>query len=167
MSASIEDLERRIARLERVAWPMLVAIGVSAIALVLMAATGPGAVRATAFQLISADGSVRGELVMHDDQPVFRLKDENGIDRIALFHRADASGLYVSDPEGVTRIGVAQFSHGGGGVALHGPDSKGAAVLYLKNTGSLRFFDKTGAVTNEVSGMRVQDLTEKNASPEE
>ncbi len=31
-----------------------------------------------------------------------------------------------------TRVGVAQFAHGGGGVALYGPDSKVAAVLYLK-----------------------------------
>jgi hypothetical protein len=72
------------------------------------------------------------------------------MDRVALLHEADTDGLFVMDAEGTTRIGVAQFSHGGGGFALHGPESKGAAVLYLKGDGSLRFFDQEGAVTNQV-----------------
>jgi hypothetical protein len=59
------------------------------------------------------------------------LLDENATPRVSVFHADDADGLYIDDAGGVTRIGVAQFEHGGGGVALHGPDSRGAAVLYF------------------------------------
>ena len=45
------------------------------------------------------------------------------------------------------RVGVAQFSHGGGGFALHGPGTRGAAVLYLRGDGSLTQYDTTGVVT--------------------
>ncbi len=48
---------------------------------------------------------------------------------------------------------MAQFAHGGG-VALRGPDSKGAAVLYFKDQGSLRSFDSEGQVTNQVLAVR-------------
>lgn len=150
MSTTIENLNSRIAKLERTVRFLVLAICVSVAAIALVAAAGPSSSRASGFQLIAEDGIVRAELILEDGQPVLNLKDENGVDRVALFHRAEASGLYVSDAEGVTRIGVAQFAHGGGGVALHGPDSKGAAVLYLKNTGSLRFFDGEGKVTNQV-----------------
>ena len=46
------------------------------------------------------------------------------------------------------------FAHGGGVVALHGQDSKGAAVLYLKDEGSLRFFESEGGITNQVTARR-------------
>lgn len=82
--------------------------------------------------------------------PGLYLKDSNGVKRAALFHADDATGPYIMDADGVTRIGIAQFAHGGGGVALHGPESKGAAVLYLKDEGSLRFFDSEGVVTHQV-----------------
>ncbi len=153
MSSTIEDLNRRIASLERTLRFLLLALGVGVAGLVVAAATKPSTYQASAFQLISEDGSIRGELAVQGGQPVLQLKDENGINRVSLFHEADASGIYVRDSEGVTRVGVAQFAHGGGGVALHGPDSKGAAVLYLKGAGSLRFIDAEGAVTNEVLGV--------------
>lgn len=50
---------------------------------------------------------------------------------------------------GDTRIGVAQFAHGGGGFALHGPEAKGAAVLYLKERGTLTFYGDEGGVTRQ------------------
>lgn len=112
--------------------------------------TETNVVRAQSLQLVSADGKVLAELAAADGNPGLYLKDSNGVKRAALFHADDATGLYIMDADGVTRIGIAQFAHGGGGVALHGPDSKGAAVLYLKDEGSLRFFDSEGVVTHQV-----------------
>lgn len=48
---------------------------------------------------------------------------------------------------GDTRLGAAQFAHGGGGYALHGPGGRGAAVLYLSGDGSLTIYDAEGGVT--------------------
>ena len=45
---------------------------------------------------------------------------------------------------------MAQFAHGGGGVALHGPRDKGAAVLYYKGAGSLTMYDEAGKVVARV-----------------
>lgn len=86
------------------------------------------------------------------------LKDRNGVNRASLFHADDGTGLYIMDEGGVTRIGIAQFAHGGGGVALHGPESKGATVLYYKNDGSLRFFDAQGVVTNQVNARELINI---------
>ncbi len=76
-----------------------------------------------------------------------QLLDDAGRVRMDLRHDATETGLFIMDDAGRTRIGVAQFAHGGGGFALHGPDMKGAAVLYLKDTGSLSIYDSSGAVT--------------------
>ncbi len=113
-------------------------------------------VQAQAFQLLSTEGKVLAELTAEDGNPGLFLKDTNGVNRVALFHADDGTGLHVIDADGVTRIGIAQFAHGGGGVALHGPESRGAAVLYLKNEGSLRFFDSEGEVTNQVTAYKPQ-----------
>lgn len=107
-------------------------------------------VRASAFELMAADGAVRAALWFDEGTPVLTLNDEQGAARLKLFHEPDATGIYVLDEENTPRIGIAQFSHGGGGVALHGPQSKGAAVLYLKGEGSLRFFDADGEVTTRL-----------------
>jgi hypothetical protein len=64
-----------------------------------------------------------------------------------LTHDSSGTRLYVHDDAGDVRVGVAQFAHGGGGFALHGPQGRGAAVLYLKGDGSLTFYDVAGAVT--------------------
>jgi hypothetical protein len=40
---------------------------------------------------------------------------------LTLKHTADTTGLFVPDGEGVTRLGAAQFAHGGGGYALQTP----------------------------------------------
>ena len=146
------DLTQRIDRLERDNRRLRAAF-VATLALALVAATAPpGVVRATAFELVTDGGDVAGEWVAPGGYPALYLRDAEGVNRLALFHEADASGVYVSDAEGTTRIGIAQFAHGGGGVALHGPGSEGAAVLYYKDGGSLRFFDGSGTVTNEVRG---------------
>jgi hypothetical protein len=76
-----------------------------------------------------------------------QLVDGAGHVRLDLRHDSTETGAFIIDAAGDTRIGVAQFSHGGGGVALHGPNMKGAAVLYLKGRGSLTFYDSLGAVT--------------------
>ena len=149
-SMSQEALDARVHQLER---HNRVLAFVSAMLIVAVAYVGtnrPRTVRAEAFELASADGSVRAELTLRDDEPGLYLRDRQGVDRVAVFHASDGSGLHVIDSSGTTRIGVVQFAHGGGGVALHGPDSRGAAVLYLKGDGSLRFFDASGAVTREV-----------------
>lgn len=107
--------------------------------------------RAQSIQLVSENGDVLAELAVQDGSPGFYLKDDKGMNRAALYHAADGTGLYIMDAKGVTRIGIAQFAHGGGGIALHGQDSKGAAVLYFKDEGSLRFFDSEGAITNQLT----------------
>ncbi len=150
MPDSIDLLEKRTARLEALVGVLLLVVLAGGVALLSGAAAGTDTLRAASFQLLGSDGMVRAELASRDGNPGLYLKDESGADRLAIFHEPDTSGLYVMDPEGVTRIGVAQFGHGGGGVALHGPNSKGAAVLYLKDRGSLRFFDAEGKVSYEV-----------------
>lgn len=78
------------------------------------------------------------------------INDPGGSVRVALAHDAEGSALFIRDAAGVIRVGVAQFAHGGGGVALHGPNSKGAAVLYFQESGSLTFYDPEGNPTLRV-----------------
>ncbi len=73
------------------------------------------------------------------------IVDADGVVRLELVHNVDETGLFIRDSAGVVRLGAAQFAHGGGGFALHGPNARGAAVLYLKGTGNLTFYDSTGA----------------------
>ena len=75
-----------------------------------------------------------------------QLTDHTGRVRMDLRHDSTDTGLFILDDAGDTRIGVAQFAHGGGGVALHGPGAKGAVVLYLKESGSLSVYDASGVV---------------------
>ena len=81
---------------------------------------------------------------------VCSLHDSEGVVRLSLTHDASQSALYISDSDGTTRVGVAQFAHGGGGVALHGAESKGATVLYHKGSGNLSFYDSEGNTTTRV-----------------
>lgn len=76
-----------------------------------------------------------------------QLVDVAGRTRMDLTHDSLGTRLYIHDDAGEVRVGVAQFSHGGGGFALHGPGGHGAAVLYLKGDGSLSFYDSAGTVT--------------------
>ncbi len=150
MAANHPSMESRIDRLEKQNRVLIVALlGVALVGLT--AATAPrGPLTADTFQLTDQNGRVRAELGFRDGTVGLFLKDEEGKDRLSATHDSQGTSLYIRDTEGTTRIGVAQFAHGGGGFALHGPESKGAAVLYLKGAGSLRFFDSDGKVTNQV-----------------
>jgi len=147
------SIERRLARLETLIRVLIVAallgLGLGG----LVAAAGPEEVRASSIKLVDSRGKVVAELAIRSDQAGLYVMDQDGKTRAALFHSADATGLYIKDNEEVTRVGIAQFAHGGGGVALHGPESKGATVLYFKESGSLRFFDEAGNVTNAVTAI--------------
>jgi len=103
--------------------------------------------QAERFELSDSDGCVRAEMALRDNQPVFAIKDENGRDRLEIKHDAEETGVFIRDETGTIRIGAAQFAHGGGGFALHGPESKGAAVLYYKSKGSLSSIDDAGNMT--------------------
>ena len=145
------DLEARIETLEQRARILSAALLVT-MSLALFGAapsveTDGGSVRATRFELVDAAGRIRGELSMREGAPVFSLLDEAGQDRLSLNHDAGGTALFIRDNEDVIRVGVALFAHGGGGFALHGPDSKGAAVLYYEEAGSLSFYDRDGNTT--------------------
>jgi hypothetical protein len=66
--------------------------------------------------------------------------------RSATIHDESQTGLLVLDEAGQIRVGAAQFAHGGGGFALHGPGGQTSAVLYLKDEGSLSFHRADGSV---------------------
>lgn len=121
-------LARRVARIERTNWLLLAAVLVSGAALLTAATRSQDAVRDV----------VRARTV--------EIVDDAGRVRMELTHDTSGTRLYVHDDAGDVRIGVAQFAHGGGGVALHGPGGRGAAVLYLKGTGSLTLYDSAGTV---------------------
>jgi len=77
----------------------------------------------------------------------FQLVDDTGHVWIDLKHDSAETAIFLFDDRGTVRVGVAQFAHGGGGFALHGPEGRGAAVLYLKDQGSLTLYDSTGQAT--------------------
>ena len=62
-----------------------------------------------------------------------------------------ADFMETKEAGGTTRVGIAQFAHGGGGVALHGEQSRGALVMYYKDSGSVRFFGQNGDVLREIA----------------
>ena len=144
MDEKINGLERRV----RVLVGLVVLMGAGIVVWMIGPAgrTQEG-VRVTDLQVVDGDGRVGIELSAGENGPSLRLFDREGSVRVSLEHTAEGTALYIMDGEGVTRLGAAQFAHGGGGFALHGPDSRGAAVLYLQGEGSLRFFDEGGAVT--------------------
>lgn len=153
MSEIPYPIEARIAKLERSNRALLACFAGCAVVLAVVGAGGSAdTVRASAFLLVDGDGAVRAEIALKDGNPGLFLKDGNGVDRLLAVHEPDGTGLSINDATGTTRIGVVQFAHGGGGVALHGPDSKGAAVLYLKDQASLRFYDQDGKVVGGVGG---------------
>jgi len=133
--ASTSPLERRLRRLERSNRLLTFAIaGLGGLALLAFARPPETAdvVQARRFQVV----------------------DERGLVRLELMHDTAASALYIRDQEGVVRVGVAQFSTGAGGVALHGAKARGSAVLYLKDQGSLTFYDSAGAALWRAVGKR-------------
>ena len=145
------DLEVRIQALEQRArilfGALLVTTSLALLGAAPSAQTQDAPIRATRFELVDSEGRIRGELSMRDGAPVFSLLDEAGQDRLTLNHDAGGTALFIRDKEDVVRVGVAHFAHGGGGFALHGPDSRGAAVLYYDTEGSLSFYDRDGNTT--------------------
>ena len=141
----MKNLEARVLRLERMNRLLLLAlVAVVTLGWVSRADT----ISAERFEVIGADGSARMVLEATEVGPALRFFDDGGVERVLLTDDADGTRLYLSDEAGDTRVGVAQFPHGGGGFALHGPGGKGAAVLYLKGTGSLSMIDDEGTVTD-------------------
>jgi hypothetical protein len=127
MMGEIDGLEARLARLERRNRLLTACLAVVGIGLAL------GAVPRQSVEIVQARR--------------IQLVDGAGQVRIDLRHDDEETGLFVLDDEGVTGLGAAQFAHGGGGYALHGPQGRGAAVLYLKGGGSLKLYDAEGSVT--------------------
>ncbi|AGN11326.1 hypothetical protein [Simiduia agarivorans] len=106
--------------------------------------------RVKALHLVDDGGTPRGQLQLSaGGAPELLMLDESGEARIKLTYANGDAGLYLFDEQGTHRIGIAQFAHGGGGVALHGKNARGALVLYLKNdNASLRVFDTEGQVVD-------------------
>lgn len=144
-------LETRIRKLERT--NRLLTVGLLAAAAFFAAGSASETrdsepLRAQRIELIDPDGTVRAMLGADAEGStgLFVYDSEGGV-RLSLTHDPDQSALFISDAEGTVRIGVAQFAHGGGGVALHGAQSKGATVLYHKDSGSLSLYDTEGERT--------------------
>jgi hypothetical protein len=115
------------------------------------AATALPNLRVESLDLVKND-QVYAQLLVEGDSPQLRLLDRDGGVRARLWHDDEQTALFLNDGDGHTRVGVAQFAHGGGGFALHGEESKGAAVLYLANRkGSLSFIDENGKVLSRVA----------------
>jgi len=148
-------LQERVLRLERRQRLALGAALLVTAGLLLGGLRPPGdggeVLRAARFELVDGEGALRAVLGTDADGSTgLFLHDTEGRVRLSLTHDPQQSALFIHDGQGTVRIGVAQFAHGGGGVALHGADSKGATVLYHKGTGSLSFYDEAGEVTARV-----------------
>jgi hypothetical protein len=156
------DLETRVRKLEW--WNRLLAVCVAS--LLIYGFTGGVELAKTKTEKVLR--AERIEIVGRREEPAIVLgwdeqqsvglfvNDPGGTARIALAHDSNGSALFIRDSKGTIRVGAAQFAHGGGGFALHGPDSKGAAVLYLKENGSLTFYDDEGNPTLEVPKAEVE-----------
>jgi hypothetical protein len=152
MHERLATLERQVHRLRRTNRRLLlsvVAFGVLAsVGAGVGAMRSPEVLRAKRIQMVDDNERVRAELGI-DEQGSAGLfvMDDKGLVRATLVHDDAQTAMYLLDEEGEVRLGAAQFAHGGGGFALHGPESKGAAVLILKDqVGSLTFYDKSGEV---------------------
>jgi len=145
-------IEKKIVRLQIMLWSLTLLFAAILAWLLLAPRTPgtPGTLRAEAFELVD-DGRVVAVLETRDGNPRLAFRDSDGVERVQLFHDEETTGLYLADARGTTRVGVAQFAHGGGGVALHGEDSRGALVMYYKGSGSVSFFGQNGDVLREIS----------------
>lgn len=150
------DLEKRVKRLEW--WNRFLLLGVMSLLtfgfttqVVSAKSKIDKVLRAERLEIVGQGGEPAIILGSDDEgAPGLFINDPGGSMRVALTHDPGGSALFLRDAEGVIRVGVAQFAHGGGGVALHGPGSRGAAVLYLKESGSLTFYDLEGNPTLSV-----------------
>lgn len=148
MDRPAPDLVKRLERLERrCRWLGLTLLSVTVLLLGVAATPSADVMTVRGLRLVDEEGRLRAELAMREDSPGLFLLDAAGVERLLLVDQAEQTALFIKDAAGVTRLGAAQFAHGGGGFALHGSDSKGAAVLYLKGEGSLGFYDENGDAT--------------------
>lgn len=147
------DLQNRVRRLEW--WNRLLVLSVAgALTLGFTSQVAPARrgtdrlVRAERLEIVDPEGRARIVVGLdeHGSAGVM-VNDSDGEARVTLLHDSEGSALFIRDAEGTIRIGVAQFADGGGGVALHGPDSRGAAVLHYQEAGSLTFYDAEGEPT--------------------
>ena len=137
------DLEARVRSLETTNRILVVAVAL----VIVGAASGfglPGAVERAADSGAQVIDQIQARRI--------QLVDAEGRVRIDLRHDNEETGLFIMDDAGDTRLGAAQFAHGGGGYALHGPGGRGAAVLYLRGDGSLTMYDADGNVTARFAG---------------
>jgi hypothetical protein len=146
--------EQRIRKLER-ANMVLALPGLAALSLLLpgsaSSSQGHEPLRSQRFELLDDSSVGRAVLgVDKDGATGLFIYDPHGGARVSLTHDPEQSALFISDARGTVRIDVAQFARGGGGVAPHGEDSKGATVLYHKDAGSLSFYEQAGISTTRV-----------------
>jgi hypothetical protein len=169
----VMSLETRLVRATRVNRLLLIAlIGVAGTGLFGAAAAdqaggAEGAadvVRAHRFEVLDRDGNVRAEVGIDDGGSAgLFLRDDRDRVRAALVHDAVQSALYMFDPEGTIRLGAAQYAHGGGGFALHGPRHAHATVLHHKGGGSLTFYGERGEVLRTVQPFERTDEVKRPA----
>ncbi len=152
IAARLDTLEASVANLRRINRSLLVALcaigTLAAAGLTTATSRSPEVLRAKRIQMVDDNERVRAELGI-DEQGSAGLfvLDGGGLIRATLVHDEVQTAMYLMDEAGVVRLGAAQFAHGGGGIAMHGPELKGAAVLMLKDSiGSLAFYDKDGQV---------------------
>lgn len=114
----------------------------------------PSVQRAERYEVLDGSGQLRGIFGVYDEGVMIRLLDDSGREKVKIVENGDEVGMFLNDSLGVVRVGVAQFAHGGGGIALHGPQSKGAAVLYYKDSGTLTFYEKDGTARLKIPERR-------------
>jgi hypothetical protein len=104
-------------------------------------------IRCGKLEVVDSDGNLVAMVgVDNDGSRGLFVYDSSERVRLASIYDQSQTAWYALDSSGTIRVGVAQYAHGGGGVALHGPDGKGAAVLYYKAKGTLTFYDTDGKV---------------------
>jgi hypothetical protein len=154
MSLTLEQMECRIARLEA-RLRALVMVGIAGLSLLTLGALAgedsDGVVRTRALEVVDESGRVRAALRTEKGHPELVLYDASGTPRASLLQDPDQSALFLRDAEGTIRVGAAHFAHGGGGIALHGEESRGAVALYLaEGRGALSFYGPDGTLLHRV-----------------
>lgn len=146
-----DNLEHRVRRLERINLGLAAALCGAGVILLSAAVRPADVVTATRFVLIGEDGVTRAELRSTPGETGLFILDGEGTDRASLLYNEEETAMYLRDAAGDIRVGAAQYAHGGGGFAIHGEDTKGATVLYMKDLrGSLRLYDAEGNLTYQV-----------------
>ncbi len=141
-------LEARLDRLERRNRTLTLLLAAAGLALATTSFGGQDDVlRARGVELVDAEGRARAELALDADGSAgLFVRDAEGRVRASVTHDDEATALFLRDTKGQVRLGAAQFAHGGGGYALHGPGGSPTTVLYQKEAGSLTFFDADGVI---------------------